>query len=322
MHKHLLLMMMFFINITAMADVHVTISDGIYKQDVKRRMEQSMSLLLSRINSTDPNVTLNYTDVFITPNARGQIDKLWQNMPFRCTDNEIVEHCLTSNTGYQVRNIPLIVRPADKGELSDDDLYQEAVFKFDKQGNIVWFSLTIPSNMWSEIIKSPTNDVTDMHRREIILSFVERFRTAYNQKDLHFLNQIFSDDALIITGQVVKQKPRDGIKMQDEIIYRQQKKVEYLNKLKSVFQANKYIHVTFDEVEVSRHGVNPNIYGVTLHQGYTSDRYHDDGYVFLLWDFKDEDNPQIHVRTWQPDRFNGQRLPREQVFNLNSFDLK
>ena len=93
-----------------------------------------------------------------------------------------------------------------------------------------------------------------------------------------------------------------------------------------VFKANKQIRVTFDEIEVVRHPVNKDFYGVTLHQGYTSDRYHDDGYLFLLWDFRDEDHPQIHVRTWQPDAYNSdgkgtKRIPKDEIFTLGDFDI-
>ena len=86
------------------------------------------------------------------------------------------------------------------------------------------------------------------------------------------------------------------------------------------------IRVTFDEIEVMRHPVNADFYGVTLHQGYSSDRYHDDGYLFLLWDFRDEAHPQIHVRTWQPDAYNKDgngnvRIPKDEIFSLSDFDI-
>lgn len=159
-----------------------------------------------------------------------------------------------------------------------------------------------------------------MRRRQLILDYVEHFRTSYNQKDINFLNQVFSDDALIITGKVIKQT-RDNVKLPDKIIYTKQNKQQYLSRLKTVFNKNKVIKVTFDEIKVVRHPARENFYGVTLHQGYTSDSYHDDGYVFLLWDFSNEKSPKIHVRTWQPDLLNGSKLPEEEVFNLNDFDI-
>lgn len=49
-----------------------------------------------------------------------------------------------------------------------------------------------------------------------------------------------------------------------------------------------------------RHATAEGIYGVTLRQNYSCGAYSDDGYMFLLWDFRDSSMPLIHVRTWQP----------------------
>ena len=180
-------------------------------------------------------------------------------------------------------------------------------------------------NLYMNVVRD-NKEITDLRRRQLILDYVEQFRTSYNQKDLNFLEAIFSDDALIITGNVIRRKSGDGIHLPDKIIYKKQTKAEYLSKLRLVFKANKQIRVTFDEIEVMRHPTNENFYGVTLHQGYTSDRYHDDGYLFLLWDFRDEEHPQIHVRTWQPDSYNAdgkgtKRIPKDEIFSLSDFDI-
>ena len=169
------------------------------------------------------------------------------------------------------------------------------------------------------VIKSNL-ELTDLRRRQMILDYVEQFRTAYNQKDLQFLNQVFSDDALIITGKVIMQKHAEGFSSQ-KIEYNKHSKQEYLAKLKRIFHNARYFKITFDDIEVMRHPTNPNFYGVTLLQGYTNNNYHDDGYLFLLWDFTDENRPQIHVRTWQPDKLNGKPLPKDEVFSLGDFDI-
>jgi len=174
-------------------------------------------------------------------------------------------------------------------------------------------------NLYMNVIKSNL-EVTDMRRRQLILDYVEQFRTAYNQKDINFLNQIFSDDALIITGRVIQQKHAERFSS-PKIIYNKQSKQQYINNLKKVFATNSYIKVNFDDIEVMRHPVNANYYGVTLHQGYTSSRYHDDGYLFLFWDFTNENAPQIHVRTWQPDKIGGKDLPKDEIFSLSDFDI-
>ena len=60
-----------------------------------------------------------------------------------------------------------------------------------------------------------------------------------------------------------------------------------------------------------------------MRQHYDSDIYSDDGYLFLLWDFRDPTAPQIHVRTWQPAFPKGQPpLEEDEVLNISSFNLQ
>ena len=316
MKKNLIFLLMFVAQ-NIMADVTVQI-DGIENATVKAKMERTMSAFLTEVNNAQSSKrALNFGGMGLSTNVQSSVSMLWENSPFECTDEEIMEHCIQTGSGYQVRNIPLMMRPTDSS--FNEDEYQEAVFSFDLSGNLESFYLTLSMNLYMNIIKS-NKSVTDLRRRQLILDYVEHFRTSYNQKDINFLTQVFSDDALIITGKVIKQS-KDGIPMPDKIQYKKQTKQEYLGNLRRVFAANKHIKVTFDEIEVMRHPVNADFYGVTLHQGYTSDRYHDDGYIFLLWDFRNESAPQIHVRTWQPDRINGGKLPKDEVFNLSDFDI-
>ena len=159
----------------------------------------------------------------------------------------------------------------------------------------------------------------------MILDYVEQFRTAYNTKDLIFLNQIFSDDALIITGKVIRSVPSEmnHFVASEKVVYNKQSKKEYLSRLKTIFGANKRIHVIFDEINVVKHPAKEGFYGVTLKQGYTSDSYHDEGYLFLLWDFTNEDAPKIHVRTWQPEMLNATtKLPEEEIFTCDDFEVE
>ena len=301
------------------ASIKVTVTDGIDNETVKQRIEQNLSTMLTEINSAQSeNRNLDFASLNVNSTVQKSMAMLWENSPFLCTDELIAENCITTGTGYQIRNIPLMMRPTGEREFNEDE-YQEAVVSFDRQGNVESFYLSISMNLYMNVIKSNL-ELTDLRRRQLILDYVEQFRTAYNQKDLPFLKQVFSDDALIITGKVITQRHAEGFTSQ-KIKYNKQSKKEYLQKLGEVFKVVKYIKVTFDDIEVKRHPVNPNYYGVTLHQGYTTNRYHDDGYVFLLWDFTDESAPQIYVRTWQPDRINNKELPKEDIFTLSDFDI-
>lgn len=301
--------------------VFFSISDGVDNPTIKSKIEKGVSMMLSEINSAQiDGRSLNFAAMgHLNVRVQQSMAMLWENTPFVCTDEEIIEHCITTGTGYQVRNIPLMMKPTEE-RLFNEEEYQEAVISFDRQGNVESFYLCISMNLYMNVIKSNI-ELTDLRRRQMILDYVEQFRTSYNQKDINFLNQVFSDDALIITGRVITQKQPEGF-MTQKIRYNKQSKQQYLNNLRRVFKTTKYIHVSFDDIEVMRHPTNPNFYGVTLHQGWTSNTYHDEGYIFLLWDFRNEDAPEIHVRTWQPDRIGGRELARDEIFTLSDFDIQ
>ncbi len=314
-------------SIFAAGKVSVHISDGIENMAVKQKMERTISDILTEANAAYAGGRqLNYSALGISTSVQSSLRSLWDNSPFVSMDNDIVEHCITTGSGYQVRNIPLILKPLKVGDIDEDEEYQEAVVSFDKRGNLVSFYLSISMNLYMNVVRSNKEEVSDLRRRQLILDYVEQFRTSYNQKDLDFLDAVFSEDALIITGKVIQRKAVDGIHLPDKIVYQKHDKKTYLNNLRRIFAMNKRLRVTFDDIEVVRHPTNNDFYGVTLHQGWTSDRYHDDGYLFMVWDFRNEQRPQIHVRTWQPDAYNKdgkgkQRIPKDEIFNLSDFDI-
>lgn len=302
------------------AEVRFSVLSGLNDATLKSNVEKKMTTLLNEINDAESaGRNLDFAKLGLDQHTQQSMAMLWENSPFRVADDVVEENVIQTGDGFQIRNIPLMMKPDSDRPFNEDD-YQEAVVSFDRRGNIKSFYLTLSLNLYMNVINENL-ELTDLRRRQMILDYVERFRTAYNQKDIAFLDQVFSDDALIITGKVVKQKRQDGMALPDHIVYNKRSKKEYISQLGVVFRNNRRINVTFDEIKVMRHPVNEDFYGVTLHQGYTSDKYHDDGYLFLLWDFQDENAPQIHVRTWQPDKINGKKLPEEEVFNLSDFDI-
>ena len=304
--------------------VTFTVSDGLSNQSLREKIEKNLSTLLTSFNdSYHDEADLDLSWVSIAPDAKDALDMLWANMPFHCEEEEIVERILTTYSGYQVRNVPIELK-ADGG----NNDYQELVIDMEKDGTVSRVNLALQSHLYRKVI-SDGSEVTDLRCRQMILDYVEQFRTAYNRKDIDFLDNVFSDDALIITGKVVRRKPGDRaavLKETPDIVYTQQRKHEYIEKLRTkVFPAAKYIQVTFTDIKVSKHPSVDGYYGVMLRQGYKSSNYSDDGYLFMIWDFRDETHPQIHVRTWQPywlDDKKTQRLGEEKVFNINSFTIR
>lgn len=160
----------------------------------------------------------------------------------------------------------------------------------------------------------------DSASRHKILDYCEHFRTAYTRRDIAFLRQVFSDKALIIVGSVVKSgAQQDGAQSAGMVKYSIRTKEDYLARLEKVFQTNRKINVRFTDFRIMRHPSTDGIYGVQLRQRYQADRYSDDGYLFLLWDFRNPERPLIHVRTWQPetDVREGVELIDLSYFNLD-----
>lgn len=163
-------------------------------------------------------------------------------------------------------------------------------------------------------------DENDAKRRQTILNYCEHFRTAYTTKDIDFLRQVFSDKALIIVGNVVKTTAKDGGTNGDRrITYALHTKKDYLERLSKVFNANSRIDMRFSDFRIMRNPTHDGIYGVTLRQRYKSNRYEDDGWLFLLWDFRNLSMPVIHVRTWQPAKTVGDE---DEVINISDFNLE
>lgn len=299
--------------------VNFEISDGVTNHALKSNIERNTSMLLSAINQAESSgKDINYSGINIDNLASQSIGMMWNNVHFRIVDDDIVEHCLQikSSTGavieYQVRNIAVEMKPFD--DSYDGDINQEVCINYDRQGNITDFNITMGVQQYMSIIREGER-LNDADRRIQILQWVERFKMAYIQKNMSFMEDVFSDDALIVTGRVVKRVHSDIKPVSVE--YTSYGKQQYLKHLKGVFARNSYINVKFDDIEIVRHGAKPNYYGVTLKQGWFTKNYSDEGILFIIWDFSDELHPQILVRTWQP-----MEVDENDIFTLSNFKLK
>ena len=156
--------------------------------------------------------------------------------------------------------------------------------------------------------------------RWAILNFMEDYQTAFALKRIDYINSIFSDDALIITGTILKklnnaERAFDRSKSLDlggpkDIAYSQLSKTEYIDRLRKIFNTREYVHLQFED-NVTRmidlpaiNGINKGAaFGIEIKQRYESTGYSDDGYLTMVFDTRGK-LPIIHVRLWQPDKNN------------------
>lgn len=271
---------------------------SINQSHLKSKMESNTTTLLSMINDAYLNDKhINFSGISIERKAAENLTSLWENIHFYCEDNLCIEPCLNDAQGFQVRAIPITLVPLT--EDFEGVLNRELTISYNREGKITGVRMALENNQYYSVMQQGSA-VTDTRRRLEILKFVEDFRCYYNEKNLSALEKVYADDALIITGSVLKNKESNfGL---PSIKYRKQDKKQYLQSLKGIFARNKYIDIKFDKISVVRHGTKPDFYGVTLHQDWNTSTYSDKGWLFLLWDFRDEQNPVIHVRTWQPNQ--------------------
>ena len=293
------------------------------EQSVAKKMESNASALLTELNQAFFNNKTPQLEKIngMSTDGKDALLSMWDMTPFRCVASDIIEQGYTTPTGYQVRNIPLFLK-----NMPEDETEKEIAINFDKSGTIEDIYFTLDMHNYKAIMDSEANDVTDYRCREAILNFLENFRTAYNRRDIDLLSKVYSDDALIIIGKVVKQtKSTENMMInfsEEDIAYQVRTKKEYLDNLRDVFKKNTKINILFDDIEVMQHPKFDYIYGVTLKQGWNTTTYSDIGFLFLMIDFEDGNNMQIHVRTWQPEMVNGKKISKEDIFKLGDFYIQ
>ena len=185
---------------------------------------------------------------------------------------------------------------------------EDVTFTFDENKKIECVAFGLGSQAKTDIFNKGVGAWSD-YAKMVIATFLENYKTAFALKRLDYLESVFDDNATIIKGHIIKKAPK--VAMEGEsfinsnnklIKYTRQTKSEYMRKLKMCFQSNQFINIRFADNDVVKMGAGGETYGIQIKQDYYSTNYGDHGYLFLMVDFNDPDNPSIKVRTWQPDR--------------------
>ena len=237
-----LFMLLFPIDI--LAQTSFTISDGaIENEALKTKIERNMTYLLAtfRLTAESGKKTISLSRDYMTKDAIDDVEEMWKSSSMSCPPMDLKSRCLHTTTGYQVRGIPVDIHEAVEAEAR-----QELTVNFNKEGLIDGVSIAIEMNRYEQLMAQQSSDL-DYTRRQIIIDFVENFRTAYNRKDIKLLNSMYSDKALIITGKVVMEKPNSDVNkmtlLNNKVVYLSQTKQQYLQRLSNVFNKTRYINV-------------------------------------------------------------------------------
>ena len=193
---------------------------------------------------------------------------------------------------------------------SGKSFMENLVFRFDensKKIQSIAFALTKKAE---DDIFNAASSWTEISRFTI-LQFMEDYQTAYSLKRLDYIEQIFSEGAIIITGTVLKPASHmqiEGMPIdfgRNDVYFTRLNKQQYLAKLRRHFNEREYIHLTFEDNQTKVINA-PRIpkgtaFAIQINQIYNSPVYSDRGYLTLVLDAS-KDLPIIHVRLWQPEK--------------------
>jgi hypothetical protein len=280
-------------------EIQVRLLGGYPSRSLKTAIETNVSKLLNEINRAYLERSLpDFDHIALNEYAAESIHTFWRSSQFYCVSEEIKKNLNKISDEYELRDIPIFI----------NNEYREIFVTLDKKGVITNWFFSVPEHHYINI----GNKVIDETRKNIIHNFLESLKTAYIRKNIKFIDDVYSDKALIIVGRTIQKTDRNSLQLRDtgkqslyssgsDTQYKKMTKPEYLERLAANFRNNKDIFVDFKDIHIWQHekAGYESFYGVRLNQIWQSSSYGDNGILFFVIQFRENDHPLIWVRVWQ-----------------------
>lgn len=260
-------------------------------------------------------------DKYFTSDGRMRYHALIQYGQGRIVGNPNMVFFKTANGGVVARGLQMSFSFGTKAG-KRKTFVEDVVFTFDANGKIDNVTFGLGQVAENDILcrDASWSDET----REMLMEFMENYKTAYCLKDSDYIKNVFADDAVIIVGKVVKRKNQPSanneraisLEGQEVISYNKYDKTTYLRNVCRTFKNNEFINIRFtnNDIQWLEKYDKEEIFGIQIGQEYSSSTYADKGFLFLLVNITDHDNPQIKVRTWQPNE-----VDMDKIYNAGYF---
>ena len=274
-------------------------------------LQQAVLAVEAAISSNNPKSAFNY----FTPEGYTLFANLMAKNGKVTLVGKAQSHNFIIADGYIIGRATNIKRQFRNGKA----FMEKLVYRFNPESRKIESVAFAPTQRAENDIMNAAASWPEVSRWAI-LNFMEDYQTAFALKRTDYINSIFSDDALIITGTILKklnnaERAFDRSKSLDlggpkDIAYSQLSKTEYIDRLRKIFSTREYVHLQFED-NVTRmidlpaiNGINKGAaFGIEIKQRYESTGYSDDGYLTMVFDTRGK-LPIIHVRLWQPDKNN------------------
>lgn len=147
----------------------------------------------------------------------------------------------------------------------------------------------------------------DLEYRQKIIVFCDKLNNAFNSQDEEYLKDFFEDGKLVFETSI-----------QGDSIKRIRGADNILRTLKRFWTRGKECSFRISEMEIRRDTKRPEFYDVTFRHEWDCMYYHDNGYMFLLFDLRSDEKPIIHVCEW----YHGYPINTKDISTLlDDFDL-
>lgn len=285
-----------FCPLLSQAQVTFRMLDGISNPELKVKVESNVSKLLAEINrASTRNEQLNLAGVQIEKRASERLRNLWHNMPFCCEWKNNIQSCIQDFTGYEIRQIPVMLKPLDNAYKGES--HKELTISFNKQGIITGVRTSIDNNSYLALLSGGKANL-DMRMRREILKYLEDCRSYYTEKDINAIAKMLGFCSFDVKKSLTENSETPVMVSLKKNECSVKDKQEYLSNLNKYFQQDGCIVSQISDIELMRHAWNPYFYGVNfrlqLSRGDGELQSATGGYYFLLWDFTEEANPKIH----------------------------
>lgn len=147
----------------------------------------------------------------------------------------------------------------------------------------------------------------DLEHRQEIITFCEKLNTAYNSKDEEYIKDFFEDGKIVLDTNI-----------QGDSIQRTIGAGNILRNLKRFWTHGGKCRFQISEMEIRIHPSKPKYYSATFKQEWQNEYYSNDGYIFLIFDYSNEEAPTIPVCVWH----HGCPLNVKDVARLGDFKLQ
>lgn len=263
--------------------------------EIGNRIKRNIQRMIDIINSPYSNRTqLNRLRNICTENGIRAFSNLIRRNHIRFEQNEYhTELIALENTGFQVRDLEVKLNVKNNNVSTKEYL----IFDFDKRGKIN----DVRYSLWNKYCLYRISPLVSNKETKLIGKFLEDYQTAFINKNIERIDSLFKEETIIIVGNVKIDTIHDESGSQEVATLYSRTKEKYLKRLKEiVFKQNKYVIPIFELIEIARHEIYPEIFGISLLQHWHSSIYNDCGWLFLLFNLSDKTNPIIQLRRWSP----------------------